>query len=114
MVTSSYFGGSGSFGIVAGASTEVFTSDNVFNGVGYAIAAGASSNVTSMNNMLKSVTVARWDIDASATFTVAGVIGQNPIVNNASGSVPSGSLVNKYQITDRNGTPLGFVPIYNA
>jgi parallel beta-helix repeat protein len=114
MVTNSYFGGSGSFGIFASANTEVFTSDNVFNGVGYAIAAGASADVTSMNNVLKSVTVGRWDIDVSATFTIAGLIGQSPIVNNASGSAPSGSLVNKYEVTDRNGTPLGFVPVYNA
>jgi parallel beta-helix repeat protein len=114
MVTSSYFGGSGSFGIYASTGTEVFTSDNVFNGVGYAIGAGASSTVTSMNNMIKSVTVARWDINATATFTVAGVIGQLPIVNNASGSATSGSIVNKYQITDRNGTSLGYVPVYNS
>jgi parallel beta-helix repeat protein len=114
MVTDSYIAGPGSYGISAGASSEVFTSDNVFDGVGYAISAGASASVTSMNNIIKSVTVARWDINATATFSVIGNLGVVPIVNNASGSATSGSIVNKYVVTDRNGTTLGYVPIYNA
>jgi len=114
MVTSSYLSGPGSFGIAAGGTSEVFTSGNVFNGVGYAIGVGATASVTSMNNVIKSVTVARWDIAGGAVFNLLGALGNVPIVNNASGSATSGSIVNKYQVLDRDGTILGYVPVYNA
>jgi parallel beta-helix repeat protein len=114
MVTNSYLNGPGSFGIFAGGTSEVFTSGNVFNGVGYAISVGATASVTSMNNIIKSTTVAKWDIAVGATFNALGALGNDFMINNASGSATSGSVVNKFQIVNRNGTILGYVPVYNA
>lgn len=114
MVTSCYLSGPGSYGIGVGNNVEVFTSDNVFNGVGYAIGTGTSANVTSMNNVVKSVTTARWSIDPTATFAIVGNIGTTPIVNTPSGSATSGPVVDKFVVCNKDGTTLGYVPIYNA
>tara|TARA_R110000868_G_scaffold411701_1_gene707677 strand:- start:2765 stop:4828 length:2064 start_codon:yes stop_codon:yes gene_type:complete len=113
MVTNCFLDGPGSFGIAVGGTSEVFTSDNVFNGVGYAISVGATASATSMNNVIKSVTVARWDIAVGAVFNLLGALGNVPIVNNASGSATSGSIIDKYQVLDRNGSILGYVPVYS-
>ena len=113
MVTNCFLNGPGSFGIAVGGTSEVFTSDNVFKGVGYAISVGATASATSMNNVIKSVTVARWNIAVGAVFNLLGALGNVPIVNNASGSATSGSIIDKYQVLDRNGSILGYVPVYS-
>jgi hypothetical protein len=35
------------------------------------------------------------------------------VLNNASGSATSGSIVNKFVVSDRNGSTLGYVPVYD-
>ena len=104
----------GSFGIATAGQSEVFTQNNVFDGVGYGLAAFGTSSLTSAFNWFKSVTANRTSKDEGATITAAGTIGISQIVTNADGAPPVGSLTNKYPVVDLDGTVFGYVPIYNT
>jgi nitrate reductase NapE component len=51
--------------------------------------------------------------DAGATINLVGQLGNALSVNNALGSATSGSIVNKFVVNDKNGVPLGYIPVYN-
>jgi parallel beta-helix repeat protein len=104
----------GSFGVLASTTAQVFTQNNVFDGVGYGLAAFNTSQITSAFNWWKLVTAGRISKDAGATITAAGTIGLTQIVTNGDGAAPVGAMINKYPVCDVNGTVFGWVPIYNT
>jgi hypothetical protein len=105
----------GSFGIItSGNASLVCETNSMLNQTSYGVFAFDTSTITSMFNVVQSPSVNYFGKDVGATLNLVGSQTNNLSVNNAAGSATSGSIVNKFVVTDSNGTPLGYVPVYNA
>jgi hypothetical protein len=105
----------GSFGIATQGTSIVTAEANLMNSqTQWGIFAFDTSTVNSMFNIVQSPGVNFFGKDVGAALNLVGAIANDLSVNNAAGSATSGSIVNKFVVTDRNGTPLGFVPVYNT
>jgi parallel beta-helix repeat protein len=104
----------GSYGIVAVGTASVTTQSNLCqqNGIGIA-ATGTSAIYSFMDNVL-SASTSRYAKDSGASLNTVSSIGNGLMVNNASGSATSGSVVNKFLVYDATGNSLGYVPVYNV
>jgi parallel beta-helix repeat protein len=104
----------GSFGVIATSSASVTVSGSVCKSNTTGIAALNTSTVDSIMTLIKSPASARYSKDAGATLNVLSTESNQLMINNASGSATSGSIVNKFVVVDRTGSPLGYVPVYNT
>lgn len=104
----------GSFGIIVLGNAEVTAESNLLRlQTLYGIYAFNTSQVDSMFNVVKNPGTDYFGKDGGATLNLVGVLGNVLAVNNATGTVTTGSIVNKFVVSDKNGTPLGYVPVYN-
>jgi hypothetical protein len=105
---------SGTFAISTSGTAICNVQNNICDGQSsWGIYAFDTSEILSTFNIVKNATVGGIGKDAGATINLVGQYINTLSVNNASGSATSGSIVNKFIVTDRNGNALGYVPIYN-
>jgi hypothetical protein len=105
---------SGTFAIATGGTAKCNVQNNICDGQSsWGIYAFDTSEILSTFNIVKNATVGGIGKDAGATINLVGQYINTLSVNNASGSATSGSIVNKFIVTDRNGNALGYVPVYN-
>ena len=105
----------GSFGIATtGTSTVTAESNLMVSQTSYGVYASDTSTINSMFNIVQSPSVNYFGKDVGAALNLVGAQTNNLSVNNATGSATSGTIVNKFVVTDSNGTPLGYVPLYNS
>lgn len=106
--------GAGTFGITVQNASSAITQGNVFDGVEYGIYAANTATVVSLMNYWQLITVDEILKDVGATIKSIGLSTANAIaVGNAAGSAPVGALVNKFEVYNLNGSPLGYIPVYN-
>ena len=105
----------GSFGIItAGNSSLVCESNSMLSQTSYGVYAFDTSTIVSMFNVVQTPGVNYFGKDVGAALNLVGSQANNLAINNATGAPPAGALVDKFVVTDANGTPLGYVPVYNA
>lgn len=105
----------GSFGITtAGNSSLVCESNSMLSQTSYGVYAFDASTIVSMFNVVQTPGVNYFGKDVGAALNLVGSQANNLAINNATGAPPAGALVDKFVVTDANGTPLGYVPVYNA
>jgi len=105
----------GSFGVITtGNASVVCESNSMLSQTSYGVFAFDTSTITSMFNVVQSPAVNFFGKDAGAALNLVGSQTNNLSVNNATGTTTSGSIVNKFVVTDANGTPLGYIPVYNT
>ena len=105
----------GTFGITATGTAIVTAEANLMSSqTQWGVFAFDTSTINSMFNIVQSPAINSFGKDAGAALNLVGASTNNLSVNNAAGSATSGSIVDKFVVTDRNGTPLGFVPVYNT
>jgi hypothetical protein len=103
----------GSFGVITTSSSTATVMNSVCKGNNNGLAALDTSIIDSMMVLVKSPSVSRFAKDAGATLNLIGAEGNQLMINNASGSATTGSIVNKFIVADPSGNPIGYVPIYN-
>jgi parallel beta-helix repeat protein len=113
-VSSNYVYG-GLRGITAGGTTTAVAQGNYcLNQTNWGIFVFDTATLDSVMNSVYNVGATGFvGKDAGATINLVGQFVNTLSVNNASGSATSGSIVNKFVVSDRNGSPLGYVPVYN-
>lgn len=105
----------GSFGIAAlGNSSVIAECNSMVNQTSYGIYAYGTSTITSMFNIAQSAGVNSFGKDSGAALNLVGATNNNLAVNNAAGSATGGSIVNKFLVVDKNGTTLGYAPLYSS
>jgi hypothetical protein len=105
----------GSFGIAAtGNSSVIAECNSMFGQTSYGIYAYDTSTVTSMFNIIQNAGINRFGNDSGAALNLVGATNNNLAINNAAGSATGGSIVNKFLVVDKNGTTLGYAPLYSS
>jgi hypothetical protein len=103
----------GTFGIISQGTSTVTAEANLMSGQSsWGIFAYDTSTVNSMFNIVQSPGIDSFGKDGGATLNLVGAFTNSLSINNASGSATSGTIVDKFIVSDRNGTPLGYVPVY--
>ena len=99
---------------VAGTTTAVAQGNYCLNQTNWGIFVFDTATLDSVMNSVYNVGATGFvGKDAGATINLVGQFVNTLSVNNASGSATSGSIVNKFVVSDKNGNPLGYVPVYN-
>jgi hypothetical protein len=103
-------------GIVSTGTASVVAQANfVKSFTGYGLYAFDTSTITAyMNTVETAVGVARYGKDAGAALNIVAATGNFLTINNATGTAPAGTQVDKFRIVDIAGNALGFVPLYNS
>lgn len=104
----------GSFGISTSGTAVVTANSNLCQSNGYGIYAFDVSTISAYMNSIVSSSIARYGKDGGAVLNMVGVLGDAFMLDNFSGSAPTGSLINKFLIFDKDATPIGYVPVYNT
>lgn len=104
----------GSFGVVTLSNSNTVVQNNhmISNAIG--VMALDTSIVNCLMNKITTPSSLRFDKAAGATINLVGVESNDLMINNATGTAPTGTMVNKFVITDKSGSPIGVVPIYNT
>lgn len=101
--------------VVSGTAALLVQSSFIKSFTGYGIYAFDTSTISLyMNTVESAVGIARYGKDAGATLNFVGASGNFLSINNADGSAPVGTIVDKFPIIDANGNGLGYVPLYNS
>lgn len=102
--------------VTTGTSSGVITNNYCFLQTGYGVAAFDTSDLMLSFNYVQSPGVGAYYTQAGATTKVIGALYANGDLqtSTATGTVISGSIVNKIPIYDKAGSPLGYLPIYNS
>ena len=103
-------------GIVTSGSAEIVAQSNFIKSfTGYGVFAFDTSTINAyMNTVETAVGIARYGKDVGATINLVSASGNFLSINNADGSAPVGTIVDKFPIIDANGNGLGYVPLYNS
>lgn len=105
----------GSFGITSGGTASVVAEANYCQSqTSWGIYAFDTSTITSMFNVVKNPGVNFIGKDGGATLELVGSQGNALAINNAAGTATTGTIVDKFVISDRNGAPLGYIPVYDT
>jgi hypothetical protein len=103
-----------SFGIVTTSTTTLTAQSNVCSNVNYGTYAFDTSTVNSYQNTVLSPSIAYHGKDSGATLNLFGQLAGGPLIGNATGSAPVGTLSNKFLIYDKAGNSIGYVPVYTS
>lgn len=80
----------------------------------YGLYAYSTSTLTSLMNTVVAPSVSYEGKDAGATLNRMTLVGGTFSINSLFGSVPTGTLNNKFNVVDQSGAGKGVIPMYTA
>lgn len=104
----------GSFGVITQNSAECDVKGLSIKAAGTAIYAYDTSTLRASNPIIVAPSVARFGKAAGATLDIAYSESNKICINSTAGTPTTGTVIDKFIVTDNAGNPRGYVPILNT